>query len=82
MKRIQSIVVPLYKKIYLEVVKSKQLSLSILSDETLGYIPKNGFVFKHFLTSSRSFKEHIALQNDLNPTIKNIIILFVYTNVY
>jgi len=73
--RIQSIVVPLYKKIYLEVVKSKQLSLSILSDETLGYRPNNGFVFKHFLTSSRSFKEHIALQNDLNPTIKNIIIL-------
>ncbi|MDI9256516.1 cysteine peptidase family C39 domain-containing protein [Flavobacterium sedimenticola] len=57
---IESIVVPLYKKIYLEVINARSLAISIISDANFGYKFKNGFVFRFFLTSSRSFKSHVS----------------------
>lgn len=57
---IESIVVPLYKKIYLEVINARSLAISIISDSNFGYKFNKGFVFRFFLTSSRSFKSHVS----------------------
>ena len=57
---IESIIVPLYKKVYLEVINAKVLALSILSDSNFGHKFNEGFIFRFFLTSSRSFKSHVS----------------------
>jgi hypothetical protein len=67
--------VPLYNKIYLEVQKAKNLALAILSDRTFGYKFSTGFIFRFYLTSSRSFKEHIANLETLDIKQKDYIIL-------
>jgi hypothetical protein len=73
--QIESIVVPLYKKIYLEVTKAKELALAIISDDNFGFKFNNGFIFRFFLTSSRSFKEHISRLESLSTNQKDYIIL-------
>lgn len=73
--QIISIVVPLYKKIYLEVTKAKELVLTIISDVNYGFKFNNGFVLRFFLTSSRSFKEHISRLESLPSNQKDYIIL-------
>src|SRR5690606_35931918 len=72
---IDSIVVPLYPKIYLESVVAKQLVLNIIQDNTVGYKFQDGFVFRFFLTSSRSFKAHITKLSQMDPDLKNSILL-------
>jgi hypothetical protein len=72
---IKSVVVPLYKKIYLEVNKAKELALAIVSDADFGFTFQSGFVFRFFLTSSRSFKEHISRLPHLEPKQKDYLIL-------
>ncbi len=72
---IDSVVVPLYPKIYLESVVAKSLALEILRDKTVGFQLPNGFVFRFYLTSSRSFKRHIAELKYLNKDIKNSILI-------
>ena len=72
---IKSVVVPLYKKIYLEVNKAKELALAIVSDTDFGFTFQSGFVFRFFLTSSRSFKEHISRMPDLDAKQKDYLIL-------
>lgn len=71
---ISSVIVPLYKKIYLEVTKARELALAILADADFGYRYEEGFVFRLFLTSSRSFKEHIS-RSELDGLQKDYIIL-------
>ncbi|MBS1660221.1 MAG: hypothetical protein JST68_04130 [Bacteroidetes bacterium] len=71
---ISSVIVPLYKKIYLEVTKARELALAILADADFGYRYDEGFVFRFFLTSSRSFKEHIS-RSELGGAHKDCIIL-------
>jgi hypothetical protein len=72
---IEAVIVPLYNKIYLEVQKAKNLALAILSDRTFGYKFSTGFIFRFYLTSSRSFKEHIANLETLDIKQKDYIIL-------
>jgi hypothetical protein len=67
---IDAIVVPLYPKIYLEATLAKKMSLSILADKTYGYKFKDGFIFRFYLTSSRSFKSHISSLNKLDVDLK------------
>ncbi len=67
---IDSIVVPLYPKIYLEAVVAKELALQIVKDETLGFKFPAEFVFRSFLASSRSFKSQIASNQEMNATLK------------
>ncbi|HMG69421.1 MAG TPA: hypothetical protein VK588_17105 [Chitinophagaceae bacterium] len=71
---ITSIVVPLHKKIYLEALEAKQLTLEILSDRDFGYEFKQEFVMRFFLTSSRSFKFHIACMEGFSKDLKDKII--------
>lgn len=72
---IDSIVVPLYPKIYLESVVAKSLTLEILKDPFFGYALPDRFVFRFYLTSSRSFKKHIGELTDLHKDIKNSILI-------
>lgn len=72
---IESAIVPLYQKIYLEVIKARGLALAILSDSNFGFYFEDDFVFRFFLTSSRSFKEHISRLATLEPAQKDYIIL-------
>lgn len=68
---IDGIVVPLYPKIYLESVVAKELVFQILKDNSLGYDFSNNFVFRFYLTSSRSFKNHIVTLTEMNQTLRN-----------
>lgn len=68
--QIDSIVVPLYPKIYLEAVLAKELALNIIVDKELGYKFNKLFVLRFFLASSRSFKNHIANLNNMPKELK------------
>ncbi|QTE21130.1 hypothetical protein [Polaribacter cellanae] len=68
--QVDAIVVPLYPKIYLEATLAKKMSLSILADPIYGYKFENGFVFRFFLTSSRSFKSHLSSLTRLDKDLK------------
>ncbi len=58
---VDSIIVPLYPKIYLEAEVARELFLQIVKDEKIGYDFEDGFIFRYFLASSRSFKNHVSL---------------------
>lgn len=73
--KIDSIVVPLYPKIYLEAVVAKRLALEILVDSNVGYDFGNDFVFRFFLTSSRSFKNHVAQLDKMDKVLKSNILI-------
>lgn len=73
--QIAYVIVPLYYRIYSDVISAKDLILNILTDDALGYVFFNDFTFRFFLTSSRSFKEHIANLKYLEPEIKRTLIL-------
>ena len=72
---INSVVVPLYKKIYLEAHRAKNLVLNILSDSDFGFRFESKFVFRFFLTSNRSFKNHLSTLDGLGDKIKDDLIL-------
>lgn len=72
---IDSIVIPLYPKIYLETVIAKQLALQILKEEHLGFQFGTEFVFRFYLTSNRSFKNHITKNTKIDEDLKKTILL-------
>jgi len=72
--QIDAIVVPLYPKIYLEVVVAKGLILQIVSDKIFGFSFEDNFVFRFYLASSRSFKSHISDSN-ISDDLKSSILL-------
>lgn len=72
---IQSIVVPLHRKVYLEADKAKSLVMNILTDTDFGFVFSDTFVFRFFLTSSRSFKDHVAKLPLLDADVKNLLVL-------
>ncbi|HVS98195.1 MAG TPA: papain-like cysteine protease family protein [Puia sp.] len=71
---IAEIVVPLYKKVYLDVLDAKGLILQILVDIDFGYELASDFVFRFFLASSRSFKYHVACLPGLPVKLKDYIV--------
>jgi hypothetical protein len=73
--KITSVIVPLYRKIYLDVLVAKRLALEILADSYFGYDFEQDFVFRFFLTSSRSFKDHLSKSEKMHAEIKNYLIL-------
>lgn len=72
---IDSIVVPLYPKIYLEAVVAKELVIQVLRDANIGYDFGIDYVFRFYLTSSRSFKNHVAKIVDMDIGLKNNILI-------
>lgn len=73
--KIDSVVVPLYPKIYLESVVAKELILQVIKDSTVGHNFGNDFVFRYFLTSSRSFKHHFTLQDKMSKELVNNLLI-------
>jgi len=73
--KIDSIVVPLYPKIYLEAVVAKELAIQILRDRNVGYNFGSDYVFRFYLTSSRSFKNHVTSMPNMKNALKNNILL-------
>jgi len=72
--QINSIVAPLYPKIYLEAVKAKKLVLNILADSGFGHRFSPNFLFRFYLASSRSFKYHVASIIGMKNKQKNYVI--------
>lgn len=72
--QINSIVAPLYPKIYLEAVKARKLALNILADSGFGHKFSPNFLFRFYLASSRSFKYHVASIKGMKDKQKNYII--------
>ena len=73
--KIDTVVVPLYPKIYLETVVAKNLALEIIKDKFVGFEFGSDFVFRFYLSSSRSFKNHIAIQKDMDVQLKNNLLI-------
>ena len=72
---IDSVVIPLYPKIYLESVVAKELVFQVIKDLNVGYDFGTDFVFRFYLTSSRSFKNHVAMIDDIDDFLKNNILI-------
>lgn len=73
--KIDSLVVPLYSKIYLEAMSAKPLAQRILTDELLGYKFPTKYVFRFYLTSSRSLKKHISTLKSIDLNLKKQLLL-------
>ncbi len=68
-------IVPLYAKVYLEADMARKLSSSFIKQfKTAGLLTKSDIVLKTFLTSSRSYKEYIALNSNLNDLAKDLLL--------
>jgi len=72
---IDSAVIPLYSKINLETVVARALALQIIKDATLGFDFGDGFVFRCFLSSSRTFKSHVTQSKELSKELKANLLL-------
>lgn len=70
---ISYVVVPLYKKIYLEYRLAKRLAKSYLKENLRLFPDLNKLVYRLFLTSSRSFKQNIFTRGLPNAIQKMII---------
>jgi hypothetical protein len=71
--RINSFIVPLYHKIYLEAGGAKELTLSYISKYEFN-LPTKDIIFKLFYTSSRSFKSELNKDNSIGSEVKDLIL--------
>jgi len=72
--KIESVIVPLYKKVYVDAVMVHELVRSILLEKKL-VDSINAEITRIFLTSSRSFKSELCLNKEFrNDDVKNLII--------
>jgi hypothetical protein len=71
---ITNIIVPLYPKIYLEATRARHNFLKYLVNSKIGIKDTESIIIKLFLASSRSYKEHLALNKSVNPNIKALFL--------
>lgn len=72
--RINNFVVPLYSKIYLEAFEAKNYLMNYL---IFGHQPlanNSNVLVRFFLTSTRSFKDGLALNSSFDITVKKLIL--------
>jgi hypothetical protein len=68
-------IAPLYPKIYLEADTARKLTSSFVKQfKTFGILNRSDVVMKTFLTSSRSYKEYVALKSGLNSDAQELLI--------
>jgi hypothetical protein len=70
-------VVPLYSKIYLDVNMAKQHILRYITNRNLYYLnPQwdDRIILRTFLTSSRSYKQYIMHNEEIDPFLQGIIL--------
>jgi len=74
--KITNFIVPLYHKIYLEAGEARIVAKSLLIEffNNFGFLKNKETIYKTFLTSSRSFKQEIALNDTLENSIKELIL--------
>lgn len=70
--QITNIIVPLYPKIYLEAGEAKKIAFSVITQ--LKLLTNKNIIIKTFLASSRSFKNSIALNEELNDDAKELLL--------
>lgn len=73
--KITSIVVPLYTKIYLEALQARSAFQSYLAADVIDDDIDNEILLRLFLTSSRSYKQFIAMSQTINKDVKELIML-------
>ena len=80
---IDSFIVPLYKRIFLDVFKARKLIFTILNDMHIGYVNNisksrdksiEKVVLRCFLSSSRSYKKRIHNDAIMNIDLKNLLL--------
>lgn len=73
---ITNFIVPLYHKIYLEAGEARTIAKSLLNEfvNSFGFLNGKETIFKTFLTSSRSFKNEIAINDTVNDSVKELIL--------
>ena len=81
---IEYFIVPLYPKIYLEAYEAKNLAINILLSGSFSKLNKSEVLIRFYLTSSRSFKDKVTLNEGFESIyieidgnkigVKNIII--------
>lgn len=71
--RITAFVVPLYKKMYMEVQKARTFFDAIFNDSKYGIRTTQKHIFRMYMASSRSFKQHVAKQ-PIDKTLKTMIL--------
>ncbi|MCW3110414.1 MAG: hypothetical protein JWQ09_4920 [Segetibacter sp.] len=72
---ISMFIAPLYPKIYLEADTARKLANSYVKQfKTLKLISRGDVVLKTFLTSSRSYKEYLALGSGLDSVAKELLL--------
>ena len=67
---ITNIIVPLYPKIYLDAIKARHNFFQYLKNDKLGIKDSETRIIKTFLASSRSYKQYISLNKNLDSQIK------------
>jgi len=72
--QIQSIVVPLHSRIYLDAVRARHNFFQYLKSSRFGLTSDDTRVIKIFLASSRSYKEYLALNKGLENRIKTLFL--------
>lgn len=72
--RLQSIIVPLYSKIYLDPIRARKNFLVVIQSSMLKLSHEEPHVIRMFLASSRSYKAYIANNEGLNQDLKSIIL--------
>jgi hypothetical protein len=73
--RLTGIIVPLHTKIYLEAIRAKENINRILNNDKLGIKPNNKAIVKIFLASTRSYRQYLALQKGIEPTLKERLLM-------
>ncbi|MDT3404268.1 hypothetical protein [Mucilaginibacter terrae] len=71
---IKNVIVPLYKKIYLDAARATRNFYKALEIKEIGIVGTEPRILKIFLASSRSYKSYIALNEDLNPVVKELVL--------
>ena len=67
-------IVPLYPKIYLEAFEAKKFVLNFLVNRNVSLSDNSEIVLRFFLTSTRSFKDKVAVNSEMQPSLKGIIL--------
>ncbi len=71
---VNHLIVPLYPKIYLDAYEAKNFAIRALLTGLLPLNNKQELLVRFYLTSSRSYRDHIALQENYPPELKDILL--------
>jgi len=71
---LESIIVPLPRKVYLEASQAKKFIFAIIQRPIIGISITKETVLRVFFTTSRSFKSWVRENNDIDVSVKRIII--------